>query len=132
MLNFPHPCPSLSDSLLAQMVKNLPVKASVTGANEVAKVPRANHLGPWRQSEVILQCHKVSLCGKESACNAGNPGYWVRKIHWRRKWQPTSLFLPGESHGQRSLALCQGCPQLPIVRVQLQCWASRKFRGLPS
>ena len=25
-------------------------------------------------------------------------------IHWRRKWQPTPVFLPGESHGQRSLA----------------------------
>ena len=24
-------------------------------------------------------------------------------IHWRRKWQPTPVFLPGESHGQRSL-----------------------------
>ena len=28
---------------------------------------------------------------------------WVRKIPWRRKWQPTPGFLPGESHGQRSL-----------------------------
>ena len=28
---------------------------------------------------------------------------WVRKIPWRRKWQPTPRFLPGESHGQRSL-----------------------------
>ena len=28
---------------------------------------------------------------------------WVRKIPWRRKWQPTSVFLPGKSHGQRSL-----------------------------
>ena len=27
----------------------------------------------------------------------------VRKIPWNRKWQPTSVFLPGESHGQRSL-----------------------------
>ena len=44
---------------------------------------------------------------KESACNAAvletrfNP--WARKILWRRKWQPTPVFLPGESHGQRSL-----------------------------
>ena len=38
--------------------------------------------------------------GKESACNAGD---WVGKIPWRREWQPTSVFLPGESHGQRSL-----------------------------
>ena len=29
---------------------------------------------------------------------------WVGKIHWRRKWQPTQVFLPGKSHGQRSLA----------------------------
>ena len=25
---------------------------------------------------------------------------------WRKKWQPTAVFLPGESHGQRSLADC--------------------------
>jgi len=43
--------------------------------------------------------------GKGSACNAGNPRFspWVRKIPWRREWQPTPVFLPGESHGQRSL-----------------------------
>ena len=28
---------------------------------------------------------------------------WVGKIPWRRVWQPTPVFLPGESHGQRSL-----------------------------
>ena len=28
---------------------------------------------------------------------------WVRKISWRRKWQPTPVDLPGKSHGQRSL-----------------------------
>ena len=28
---------------------------------------------------------------------------WVRKISWRRKWQPTPVFLPGELQGQRSL-----------------------------
>ena len=31
---------------------------------------------------------------------------WVEKIPWRRAWQPTPLFLPGESYGQRSLAGC--------------------------
>ena len=29
---------------------------------------------------------------------------WVRKIPWRRKWQPMPVFLPGKSHGQRSMA----------------------------
>ena len=35
----------------------------------------------------------------------GRPGFdpWVGKIPWRRAWQPTPVFLPGESHGQRSL-----------------------------
>ena len=31
-------------------------------------------------------------------------GSWVGKIPWKRKWQPTPIFLPGELHGQRSLA----------------------------
>ena len=29
---------------------------------------------------------------------------WVGKIPWRRKWQPTPVFLPGKFHGQKSLA----------------------------
>ena len=29
---------------------------------------------------------------------------WVGKIPWSRAWQPTPVFLPGEPHGQRSLA----------------------------
>jgi len=29
---------------------------------------------------------------------------WLGKILWRREWQSTLVFLPGESHGQRSLA----------------------------
>ena len=45
------------------------------------------------------------LCGKESARNEARPRFnpWVEKIPWRSKWQPTSVFLPGESHGQRNL-----------------------------
>ena len=43
--------------------------------------------------------------GKESACNAGDPGFspWVRKIPWSRDWLSTPVFLLGEFHGQRSL-----------------------------
>ena len=34
----------------------------------------------------------------------GRPGFdpWVGKIPWRRKWQPTPVFMPGKSHGLRS------------------------------
>ena len=42
------------------------------------------------------QCRRRKRCGLDP---------WVRKIPWRRKWQPTPVFfLPGESHGPRSLA----------------------------
>ena len=37
-------------------------------------------------------------------CRAHRLNSWVRKIPWRRKWQPTPVFLPGKSQGQRSLA----------------------------
>ena len=42
---------------------------------------------------------------KASACKAGDPGSipGSRKIPWRRQWHPTPVFLPGESHGRRSL-----------------------------
>ena len=53
-------------------------------------------------------CFPDGTGGKESACQYRrhkrcwfNP--WVGKIPWRRAWQPTSVFLPGESDGQRSL-----------------------------
>ena len=49
------------------------------------------------------------LSGKESACRCRRHGFnpWVRKIPCRRKWQPTPVFLPGKSHGQRSLVSCR-------------------------
>ena len=44
---------------------------------------------------------------KESACQCRRCGFdlWVGKIPWRRKWQPTPVFLPGKSHAGRSLLL---------------------------
>ena len=42
---------------------------------------------------------------------------WVGKIPWRRKWQTASVFLPGESHGQRSLVGYSpwGCRELDMT-----------------
>ena len=44
--------------------------------------------------------------GKNVCLQSGRPRFdpWVGKILWRRKWQPTPVFLPGKSHGRRSLA----------------------------
>ena len=45
------------------------------------------------------------LTGKETTCQCRRLGFdpYVGKIPWRRKWQSTLIFLPGKSHGQRSL-----------------------------
>ena len=45
------------------------------------------------------------LRGKESTWQWRRPRFnpWVGKIRWRRRWQPTPVFLPEISHGQRSL-----------------------------
>ena len=44
---------------------------------------------------------------------------WVRKIPWRWKWQPTPVFLPGKSHGQRILTGCssRGCRESDMAEL---------------
>ena len=49
---------------------------------------------------------------KDLPASAGDAGVvgsipGLGKIPWRRKWQLTPIFLPGESHGQRTLAGCR-------------------------
>ena len=48
----------------------------------------------------------LSSVSKESACNAGDPGSIPvsGRSPGEGKWQPTPVFLPRESHGQRRLA----------------------------
>ena len=53
--------------------------------------------GGTRGKESTCQCRRHKVCGFN---------LWFGKIPWRRAWQATSVFLPGESHGQRSLAGC--------------------------
>ena len=53
--------------------------------------------------------HPRWLSGKElsSQCRRGKKRHrfnpWVREIPWRRAWQHTSVFLPGESHGESGM-----------------------------
>ena len=51
-------------------------------------------LSRWR---ICLQCRSCRGC-------RFNP--WVRKIPWRRSWQPSPVFLPGKFHEQRNLVDC--------------------------
>ena len=45
------------------------------------------------------------VSGRRICQQCRRPGYnpWVRKFPWRREWQPTPVFLPGEVHGEMSL-----------------------------
>ena len=56
---------------------------------------------------------------------------WVGKIPWRRKWQPSPVFLPGESQGQRSLVgyspwgrtVLDTTEQMSMQKLQFLLWA---------
>ena len=69
------------------MVKNLPAKKEK------------------KKKRIYLQCRRHGF----------NPQ--VGKIPWRREWQPTPVFLPGESHGQRRLEGYSpwGCKELDMT-----------------
>ena len=86
--------------------------------------------------------------GKESACQCrrckrcrSDP--WVGKIPWRRKWQHTPVFMPGEFHGQRSPAGYSpwGCKEVDrteytytqnSVRNGLPWWLRKVGKNLPA
>ena len=60
--------------------------------------------------EHSCQCRRCKRCGLDP---------WVGKIPWRRARQPTPVFLPGESHRQRSLGgkSSWGCKELDMTEV---------------
>ena len=91
------------------------------------KIPWTEELGagycPWghKESGTTERLHSLSggASGKEPPCQCKRckrQGFdsRVAKIPWRRKQQPTLVFLPGESHGQKSLEgySPQGCTEL--------------------
>ena len=60
-----------------------------------------HHILDWFRQKLFVSD------GTESPCNVGDPSLIPgsgRCIPWRRAWLPTPVFLPGELHGQRSLA----------------------------
>ena len=59
---------------------------------------------------------RINIC-----LHCGRPGFnpGVGKISWRRKWQPTPIFLPGKSHGWRSLVGSSpwGCKEWDMIEM---------------
>ena len=118
-------------SLVAQRLKCLPgmqeTWAQSLGREDPLEKEIATHSStlawriPWREEPGRLQSMGSQRVGHDwvtslhftsevknlpsDACHCRRHRFdpWVRKIPWRRKWQPTPVFLPGKSHGQRSL-----------------------------
>ena len=67
------------------------------------------YLNFWlNQMSLYIGCFPGASAVKNLLCQClqyRRPGFdpWVRKIPWKREWQPTPVFLPGKSQGQRSL-----------------------------
>ena len=87
----------------------------------VAMPSTRRSLDPWMEptspAAPALQADSSPLA-KNSPANAGDVTLaidpWVGKIPWRRAWQLTLVFLPGKSHGQRSL---QGYDPVHLVQL---------------
>ena len=88
-----------------------------TGRPAVLRFMGSQRVGhDWVTELTDWLCFPGGTVAKESACQCRrckrcrfSPCIGIGKIAWGRKWQPTPVFLPGESHGQRSLA--GYCPQ---------------------
>ena len=79
-------------------------------------------LSTWRKGQIApLVAHRVKIYLQH-----GRPGVnpCVRKIPWRREWLPFLVFLPGESHGQRSLVVCSpwSCKELDTAEQLTRTW----------
>ena len=75
---------------------------------------------------LIVETSLVDEIVKESACRKPMFHPWVGKIPWRRKWQPTPVFFPGESHDR-------GAWQATVLGLQRvgHGWATKHFLSLP-
>ena len=98
---------SVSLGVMFKIFRSLQSGCTVPGSRTVPAVPGLNpalcgglgvvgRLPRWFSGkESVCQCRRYRRCKFRP---------WSRKIPWRRKWQLTPLFLPGNVHGQRSLA----------------------------
>ena len=68
-------------------------------------------------SELKFRCFHLGAVGNNLWHKRCSFGCWVGKIPWRRKWQPTPVFLPGKFHGQRNLV--EYSPWVPKSQTQL-------------
>ena len=58
----------------------------------------------YTYNNYFFKCNSSVVKDPPAMAEAVGLDPWIRKISGRRQWQPTPVFLPGESRGQRSLA----------------------------
>ena len=77
-------------------------------------LPSKGFPGGISGKELVCQCKRHTRRGFDP---------WARKISWRRTWQPTPIFVPGESHGQRILVGYSpwGLKELDMTEAMLRC-----------
>ena len=106
--------PAMQKTQVRSLVQEDPLEKEMTTHSSILawKIPwmdepgRLQSIGSQRVDYITMLLEDSSSAGKESPCNAGDPGSIPggRKICWRRDRLPTPVFLPGESHGQWSLS----------------------------
>ena len=71
----------------------------VSGEKNDSKIPIMKKKTKTKTGQNVNETEMANFTKK------GRPTFdpWVRKISWRRKWQPTPVFLLGKSHGRRNL-----------------------------
>ena len=90
-----------------QGVKQVSLSSSATTGSLSQEHPVKSHINDhdWRQTILVGIQERFSWkFSSNESCQCRRLGFNPRigKILWRRQWQPTPIFLPGESHGQRS------------------------------
>ena len=81
-------------------------RRSLRWHSEKATAPHSSTLAwniPWTEESGRLQSMRSLRVGHDWATSLS----LFTLTHWRRKWQPTPVFLPGESHGGGSLVGCR-------------------------
>ena len=100
-------------------------------STEKAMAPHSSTLAwkiPWAEEPGRLQSMGSLRVGHDWATSLSLFNF----MHWRRKWQPTPVFLPGESQGWQSLVGCclWGRTELDTTEIQQQQQQQQQLAGI--
>ena len=94
--------------------------------SEKATAPHSSTLAwkiPWTEESGRLQSMGPQRVGRDWATSLSV----FTSMHWRRKWQPTPVFLPGESQGWGSLVGCRLWGRTESDTTEVTCSSSSSF-----